>query len=712
MALINKIRERSGIAVAVIAVALLLFIVGGDIFSGSQGGSSLFGGNDNKVGEIAGEDIDYQQFISQFEVARMNFEAQSQRPATEQEIQQLRDQVWEQFIFDIAYQDEFKKMGLSVSPEELREMIQGTKNLHPYVRQQFTNPQTGQYDRAQHMQFISSVANNQLPAEQKAAWDNFKTQLVQVRLREKFENILGKSVFVNNLEAKNEYYAQTERASANYLFVPFYSVTDSTIKVTDSQLSDYLSKHKDEFQGYDSRSLDYVVFQISPTKEDSAFLNNDIRAFAKGLASAEDPQEYATRNSDVRYGVNRPAAEVSPELKATLSATIEGAIVGPFKEGNTYTIHKYLGTTRDSVSTVRASHILISAAKDTPDSVRSAAKAKAQQILTQAKQGVDFASLARINGQDGTAQNGGDLGYFQNNGSMVKPFETAVFGFSGTGLIPSVVETDFGYHVVNVTEAKSNTMYKLATVAKVLDASEATRNELYQKAETLRTSAKKAGDLKELAKKENLVLSSADRLPANATTLNTLQNAREIISWSFGNGIEAGDVADRVFEIGESFVIVGVRAASDMENPTVEDFRTELTARVRNQIKGEQILAKLGKATGTLEQIAATYGAGALLESVSEINFSNGLLNSAGIDAVAIGRLFGQKAGKRSKPFVGDNGVFIMEKTAQTVAPAIADYSTYKDQVLQRSGGFGGTYLANMLIRENAKIKDNRARFF
>ena len=385
-------------------------------------------------------------------------------------------------------------------------MIQGTKNLHPYVRQQFTNPQTGQYDRAQHMQFISSVANNQLPAEQKAAWDSFKTQLVQVRLREKFENLLGKSLYVNSLEAKNEYIAQTERASANYLFVPFYSVTDSTIQVTDSQLSDYLAKHKDEFQGYDSRSLDYVVFQITPTKEDSAFLNNDIRELAKGLAAAADPQEYATRNSDFRFSANRPAADVSAELKATLAATIEGAIVGPFKEGNTYTIHKYLGTSRDSLSTVRASHILISAAKDAPDSVKSAAKAKAQQILAQAKQGVDFASLARINGQDGTAQNGGDLGYFQNNGSMVKPFENAVFGFSGTGTLPNVVETDFGYHVVNVTEAKSNLIYKLATVAKVLDASEATRNELYQKAENLRTQASSTADLKALAQKEGLVL--------------------------------------------------------------------------------------------------------------------------------------------------------------------------------------------------------------
>lgn len=713
MALINKIRERSGIAVAVIAVALLLFIVGGDIFSGAQGGGSLFGGSTNTIGEIAGKDIDYQQFMSEFEKARANYEAQAQRAATEQEIQQIREQVWEQFIFNVAYTEEFEKMGLTVTADELREMIQGTKNLHPYVRQQFTNPQTGQYDRNQHMQFINAIANNQLPAEQKAAWDSFKEQLIQVRLREKFENLLGKSIHVTSIEAKSEYVAQNEKLSANYLFVPFYSVLDSTIKVTDSQLSDYFNKHKDEFKGFDSRSLDYVVFQIAPTKEDSSYLNNDIRELAKGLASATDPQEYAVRNSDVRFALERPAGDVSAELKAAVSQTIVGATIGPFKEGNTYSIHKYLGTSKDSLYTVRASHILIGASKDSPDSVRAEAKRKANEVLAQAKQGVDFATLARMNGQDGTAQTGGDLGYFKNNGAMVKPFENAIFGFSGEGLLPSVVETDFGYHVVKVTEAKSNTVYKLATIAKVLDASEATRNELYQKAETIRSSAKDIASFKELVQKESgIVLLSADRLPATATSLNTLQNAREIISWSFGEDVKVGDVSDRVFEIGDSFVIAAVKEASDKDNPTIDDFRTELSARVRNEQKGKMILEKLAKSNGTLQEIAASYGAGALLENVTDINFANGLLNSAGLDATALGKFFGQKAGKRSKPFVGDNGVFIAEVTSFTPAPAIADYSAYKEQVFQKVGGYTGTYLANMLIRENANIKDNRAKFF
>ena len=113
-----------------------------------------------------------------------------------------------------------------------------------------------------------------------------------------------------------------------------------------------------------------------------------------------------------------------------------------------------------------------------------------------------------------------------------------------------------------------------------------------------------------------------------------------------------------------------------------------------------------------MQEIAASYGAGALVEAVTDINFANGMLNSAGLDATAIGKFFGQKVGKRSKPFVGDNGVFITEVTAYTPASAIADYSAYKDQVLQKVGGYTGTYLANMLIRENANIKDNRAKFF
>ena len=200
MALINKIRERSGVAVVVIAVALILFIVGGDLFGGN-GKSGLFSSNDNKIGEIAGTSIDYQAFQVKLDVARANYEQQAGRALQEQEIQQLRSQVWEQMIFDITYKAEFEKLGLKVTPDELREMVQGTKNLSPIIKQQFTDPQTGQYDRNRHIEFINAAAANQLPAPQKAAWDQIKEQAIQQRLLEKYNALLSSSSFITTAEA-------------------------------------------------------------------------------------------------------------------------------------------------------------------------------------------------------------------------------------------------------------------------------------------------------------------------------------------------------------------------------------------------------------------------------------------------------------------------------------------------------------------------------
>jgi peptidyl-prolyl cis-trans isomerase D len=713
MALINKIRERSGIAVAVIAVALILFIVGGDLFSGGSGKGGLFSSNNNKIGEIAGTSIDYQAFQAKLDAARTNYEQQAGRSLQEQEIQQLRSQVWEQMIFDITYKEEFEKLGLKVTPDELREMVQGTKNLSPIIKQQFTDPQTGQYDRNRHIEFINAAAANQLPAPQKAAWDQLKEQAIQQRLLEKYNTLLTASTFITNAEAKREYEAQATKADAHYLYVPYTSIIDTTIKVTDSQLSDYLSKHKEEYKGYDSRSFDYVVYQVMPTKEDSAALYEDIKSFAKGLAAAPDAKAYAALNSDIRVPYERSASEINPTLKAALATAIQGAVIGPFKEDNTYSIHKYEGISTDSLYTARASHILIRADKAAPDSVKATARAKAQEILSQLKQGADFATLARANSQDGSAQQGGDLGYFKNNGGMVKPFESAVFGFGGAGLLPNVVETDFGFHIIKVTEGKSNTKYKIATVSRELQASEGTRNAIYQKAETLRASCDSKEEFEAAVKKDGkLVLLKAEKIFPEATTFNTIQNAREVVLWSFKDDTKMGAVSNSVFEIGDNFIVAAITAETEKDSPKADDFKDAITTKVRNEVKAEQILKKLSGTSGPLEQIAQKYGAGALVENATGINLAAGMLTSPGIDPAAIGKIFSLQTGKRSKPFVGENGVFIVETTSLIKAPEIADYTQYKAQINQRNGGYGASYMANQAIRDNANIKDNRAKFF
>lgn len=710
MAIVNKIREKSGVAVVVIAIALILFIVGGDFVAGSNG-SSLFGSNNNTVGEINGTTVDFQQFANQVEGQRMQFENSTGRSASEQEQAQIREQVWEKLIFDNVYIKEFEKIGITVSDDELREMVQGPKNIHPFVKQQFSDAQ-GNFDATTHANFIASYANNTMPAPQRAMWDNFKRELKDVRMREKYANLLNSSNYITKAEAKAEYNATTAKASGKYLYVPFYSIADSTIKISDGDIKSYYNNHKDAFNPFDSRSITFVTFSLLPTKEDSVALMDDLRGLAKGLASAADPVAYANENSDIRTPAVVSGNEISPELKSALSNTIVGALVGPFKEGTAYAIHKYLGTETDQYYSARASHILFKADSTMTQEQRDEAKKKANEVLTQAKAGIDFALLASQYGSDGTAQRGGDLGSFQNNGTMVKPFEDAIFSFNGTGILPNLVTTDFGYHIIKVTEPKSNLKYKLATIAKELHVGDEGSNEIYLKAQELISKAKSVKDLEDAVKKdESLSIFTAENIQPGSSNVGTLRNAKELTQWAYGNDAKVGKVADRVFTLEDNYIVAALKSASDKNSPKAEDFKDLISGKIRNEKKAEQITKKLGTPSGDLNAVASKYGAGALVEEVSEINLQTGMLNSAGFDPVAVGTLFGLKPATRSKVFTGDSGVFIMENTAKTPAPQIADYAPYKAQLQQRSFGMGGM-IGEEILRANAKIEDNRAKMF
>ena len=705
MALITKIREKSGIAAAAIAISLVLFLIGSDIF---QGNSSLFGSSNQEVGIIAGESIKVQDFQKKVEEATANYTAQTGKGPSEQEATMIRDQVWNQFILDIAYKKEFNALGIKVSEEELIDMVQGN-NIHPSVRQQFTNPQTGQFDKNFVIQFLKNLKT--MPAEQQQGWAKFELSLAQDRIRNKYENLIRMSNYVTQNEAQKEYQTQNAKFDARFVFVPFFSVADSTIKVTDSQLEEYLSKHKDQYKGTNTRAIQYVTFPVVPTKQDTADFYSQIKKLAKDLAVAPNDSAFAMLNSDVRTPYLVSFAEIPEVVKSQLATFQVGGIYGPFKNGLTYSIYKYGGVKKDTLFTVRASHILIAPANKS-DSAKAQAKTRAEAVLAQIKGGASFETLAQMNGMDGTAQSGGDLGYFKNNGSMAKGFEKAVFGFSGTGLMPGLVETEFGFHIVKVTDGKTNTSYRLAAINKTISSSQATMDRVYTKADAFANSngTLAAFDIA-LKSDKSLIMMRAERLTENASAINNLANAREIVRWAFDDKTAVGDGSKKVFEQDNQYIVAYLTGKTEKDHVKVADFKSELSMMVLNQLKGEKISAKLAGIKGPLEQIAQKYGAGALVETVSAVSLSNGMLNSAGPDAIALGRIAGLQNGKRSSVFVGENGVYVVEKTGGAPAPALADYSTYKNQI-QSMGTQRASFYINEAIKEASKIEDKRYKFY
>ena len=704
MSVINKIRERSGLAVGIIAVSLIMFIVGGDLLGGR---SMLSGGDQQKIGEIAGKSIDYQEFNAKVDALRAQFEQQSGRAPTEQDIVQLREQAWNQTLFETAYQTEFDKLGLKVSPEELVDMVQGN-NISPAVRQAFTNPQTGVFDKSGIISYLKGLKN--LPPQQQQAWASFEKNLASDRLREKYESLMRLSVFATTAEAQKEYQAQNSKADVKFLFVPYYAINDTTVKVTDGQLQDYLNKHKDEYPGTNSRSLQYVTFSVAPSKEDSATLYNEIKTLARGLGAAKNDSTFAQQNSDVRVPLYLTAGEMPEQLRASIPTFSPGGIYGPFREANTYFIYKYGGTKQDTSFTARASHILIQPTAKT-DSAKADARRRADAILKQIQGGASFEALAQSNSADGSAQNGGDLGYFKDNGQMVKPFESAVFGATAAGLIPRLIETDFGFHIIRVTQPKTNTLYRVAAIAKTIAPSQATRDEALRKADQFASDVrtKEAFDAK-VKEDKSLVVATAERIPENANQINALTDARTVVRWAFDDKTDLNAVSEP-FEIGDQYVIAVMTNKTDEDKVSVADFRNELTAKVRNQLKGEQIITKLSGASGSFEAIAQKYGTGALVETVPDVNLATGFLRSAGVDPTALGTAFGLKPGKRSKPVVGETGVLMLETTKLTPASPVADYALYKTQIQQNATSRMGFYI-NEAIKEAAKVEDRRAKFY
>ena len=431
------------------------------------------------------------------------------------------------------------------------------------------------------------------------------------------------------------------------------------------------------------------------------------------FASAPVDSLFVSANSEQPYNKNfRSPADLPEQLRKQLPLA-QGKIYGPFAEAGSSTLYKVTGVGTGKEPAARASHILIKAEGATPEA-KAAAKAKAQDLLGKIKNGADFAAIARQFGTDGTKEQGGDLGWF-SKGRMVPEFEKAIFGATATGLLPNVVETSFGYHVVKITAVPTKQTYQVAEVKKTITPSDATREAAYAKAQELKGQATDLASFRALTTKDKtLQKQEAKNLDRAARAVNNLQNARELVRWAFGfnqNGSETkvGDISD-VYEMGDQYVIAALTDQRAQGTATVANLKPELSALVRNEEKAKQIIAKLPKA-GTLEEMAAKYGPTAQVNTAQGVVFGQGSIPNVGFEPLAVGKAFALKPGQKSAPIQGEQGVLVVEPVSTTPAAAAGDLKAVRQQLAQQRAQQqdGKIYEA---IKAHANVKDNRTKFF
>ncbi|MBX2957710.1 MAG: SurA N-terminal domain-containing protein [Cyclobacteriaceae bacterium] len=700
MAFIGTLRNKMGTWVVVFVFVAISAFVLGDLFSNN---SFLF--DDDSVGEIAGHTVslkEYQQVVREREA---NFMMYFNRQPSDRDMPTIREQAWEMLILRHAIENQFEKVGVKVTDDEMVDMISG-KNINEGIKQSFINPQTGQFDRGMLGTYISQIKLAPETSPERMQWEIFQRDLKPGRERIKYENLLIKSAFVTSAEAEKEYHLQNDVAEIQYLFVPYYAVSDTAVKVNDSDLKAYYNKNKEKYKSEHTRDMKFVTIPVVPSADDSLSFKEELTRLVADFKAAQDDSLFAIINSDnsdayTRFNVSNLHAYITPD------ELIVGSVKGPFLDEGSFKLVKVSRVGKDTINNAKASHILIRWENDS-EAAKKEAKTKAQNILKDIKAGASFADKAREFGTDGTATRGGDLGWF-STGAMVKPFETAVFSATKKGVLNDVVETDFGYHIIDVTEVKDNNFYTLAVIEREILPSDASINAAIRKAEMFASELSGLKEFTERATKEGLTIYDAKNIPPAERRVNNLGEARQVVQWLFRDAKE--DKVSEVFDLQDQYAVAVMTGEIEKGYKPFDLVKEEITPIVKNELKGKVIVEKLKGLDGSLNEIASAFGKDANVYTNSSVKLNVNSLTSVGFDPIVIGKAFSIEDGKRSQAYAGENGVVIIETKTKTLAPAIGDYTMFKTQLQQSALNRNSASISDA-IKEAAKIEDRRFRFY
>lgn len=698
MAVLQKIRERSVLLIVVIGLCLLAFILG-DLIGGGMNFSS------RNVGSVNGTDIQTQDFLNKTQMMEQN----QQVPSS-----QAYNQIWMSEVKNILLEEQFEKAGLHLGKDQLINVI---KN-HPNFAQnpQFLND-AGLFDINKFNAFLAQLKSD---PQQWRGWLSYEEQLEKFAKEQMYYNLIKGAVYTTNLEAKYAYKKEMDRVNFDFVTVSYSTVNDDQVKVSDDEIRTYVKNNEKQYKAEPSRFVEYVYIPNQPSKEDEATVKAEVEELLQprmvfnketsrndtvaGFKNNRDYVNFVNTNSDVPFDSTYYAkTELPQEHQEALYNLGQGEVYGPYLFNNYYCISKLINK-KNVTQTVDASHILISYAGagggSQTDLTKEQAKAKADQLLAQAQANPSsFAQLADENTDDpGSKGKGGKYEGIQRN-QMVPAFDQYIFN-NPVGKI-GVVETEFGFHVLKVDNATTKEAIQLATIAKQIQSSEKTEDELYAQATKFEEQSgskdfsKLAGELGLIAHPETKIGAFDERLPGVESTQG------QAVTWAYNKNTNTGEI--KRFDSAEGHLIIKLKDINESGVMSVTEARPLVEPILKNEKKAKIIREKMKGAT--LEEVAKN---AAVAVQTAEANGQNPLV-AGGNEGRVVGTAFGIGANQTSSLIDGNTGVFMVRTKAVNLAPDIKNYDAYRAKVVTNNrNSVNGTVFSSLY--QNAKIKDNRAK--
>lgn len=733
MALIGKIRAKSGLLVAMIGIALLAFIL--------NDYQSLFGIGEGEygIGLVFGEKVDpasYSIASAKFQEQERNQAMQNGKEFTDADMEASTDKAWNFMVDSTILSKEYEKLGIGVTDRELdsywmaKDGFGVIQDLAQFFTDSLTGIQTPQSIENGRVKLKATLDNLKKSKEKQAVdqWNGFKAYHTDRRKTEKYFGLLKQGVFVTDLEAKDQYLANNEKKTISFVVRRYTEISDADIKVTEKELQAYFEEHKGDKKYLvrnPSRDIKMFDVNIRPSKADSTVFTAKMNNLRQGFSASTNDSAFIAKNSETPVYFSDKRATAVPEghpkaeryqtypmsLDTIFKTAALGQLVGPYVSKEKMVLSKVIGFTPASL---KVRHILITT-NTSMDEKTLAAKKKTADSLLKIVNKTNWDEITKKFSEDpGSKDKGGVYEDFLE-GDMVKEFgayaATAPIGKIG------IVKSEFGYHIMEVLDRSASKFPLLASISLTFKPSDETVANMESEVNGIllkldRKISKEEDPFKKAALFDTIVtranyaprvIQIEDNAPKVYGFTTTMARDR-LLEMAYAEDAAVGSMTLAPIRDKEKYVIAMISAIRTKGEPLFENVRAQMERELIQEKKAKRFMNQM--AGKSLDAISKRFNTPVI---DAEITFGNPQISNAGYEPTIIGNLFSGalKKGQRTLPLKGETGVYVIQIKSTTKAPATNNYQAEKDQLKQS--------LANQVegqamggLRKKAEVVDNR----
>ena len=666
MATLQKIRNHGVVLLIIVGAAMLAFILGDFLNSGS----SFFHRDREYVGEIAGHKVHYTDYEAARERLTEVYKIESGRSDFDEETTtQIRNQVWQMMLMDYTLQAQAKEIGMDVTADELSELCIGAEP-HQIIRSRRAFfDENGQFSRDNLVRFLHSIDNagedNQSDNLRQAQtyWLYWENAVRLTRMQEKYTELVKNLITANKLDAKYAFDARQQSVDVKYVMRPYSAVADSLVKVSSSDIKALYNKQKQLYKQTPNRSLEYVTFDIKPSQEDFQATEKLMNDLKQEFATTDDIALVVNTNSDLMYDGRNYSETTVPEMYKDFAFgknAHKDAVTDITFEDDTYRMAR-----------------LMECGYSMPDSVQ----------------------LKLIAAEEG--QEDRELGWFTESMLQKQIADPAFSGKKGTRFTVAAGLGEQTFEIMDV--AKATPKVKLAIMERKVTPSSRTYSVLYNEAKQFVVNNQTEDLFRGAAAEAGMNMRPAYGLNKNTDKVGDLKSSRPIVRWAFE--AKEGQVSD-VFECGDKFVVALLTEINEDEYRPVKDVQGELTLKATNHKKAELIRKDMA-GLNSLEEAAQKFNT--TVQNAEGVSLSSYRLGNGGSEPAVIGTALAINANTMSAPVEGRNGMYMLIAGEKKTAEGNFDEQTEVQQLNNRYA-YLPYQLINM-VEDKSEVVDNRYNF-